>query len=400
MASITPNTKNGKIRSYRFRACVGRDKMNRQIFRSTTWSVPDGLTPSKADRSALKAAEQWEKQVRAEYEKDLKAPERVKRREIGKVQTLFADFVLSVWFPVCIDNGERKPKTVAFYNDTTKNITAYFSEVIMQEITSMDIQRFFIYLRTERGLAAQTIHHHYRTLNMIFSYAVKQEFMLANPMDKVDKPKLEKKPVDALSKEDASKFFSALDNCPLDFRCMLSLMISTGIRRGECLGLKWSSVNLADGTMTVERNVTYTSKSGIVVSTPKTSRSVRTLPLMPSVLHMLAQLREQRQQENTGADINDSFVFPGSGSIFAPRDPAAVTQRVKRFMKAHNLPDMSPHDLRHSCATLLLNSGADIKSVQAILGHTNASTTLNFYVKGDMQQMREATDKFASAFRL
>lgn len=400
MAAVTPNTKNGKIRSYRFRACVGRDKMNRQIFRSTTWSVPDGLTPSKAERSALKAAEQWEKQVRAEYEKDLKDPERVKRREIGKVQTFFADFVSRVWFPVCIDNGEHKPKTVAFYNDATKNITAYFSKAIMQEITPMDIQRFFIYLRTERGLAAQTIHHHYRTLNMIFSYAVKQELMLANPMDRVDKPKLEKKPVDALSKEDANIFFSELNSCPLDFKCMLSLMITTGIRRGECLGLKWSSINLADGTMTIELNVTYTSKDGIVVSTPKTSRSIRTIPLMPSVLYMLAQLREQRQQENVGVEINDSFVFHGSGSIFAPRDPAAVTQRVKRFMKTHNLPDMSPHDLRHSCATLLLNSGADIKSVQAILGHTNASTTLNFYVKGDMQQMREATDKFASTFKL
>lgn len=400
MAAVTPNTKNGKIRSYRFRACVGRDKMNRQIFRSTTWSVPDGLTPSKAERSALKAAEQWEKQVRAEYEKDLKDPERVKRREIGKVQMFFADFVSRVWFPVCIDNGEHKPKTVAFYNDATKNITAYFSKAIMQEITPMDIQRFFIYLRTERGLAAQTIHHHYRTLNMIFSYAVKQELMLANPMDRVDKPKLEKKPVDALSKEDANIFFSELNSCPLDFKCMLSLMITTGIRRGECLGLKWSSINLADGTMTIELNVTYTSKDGIVVSTPKTSRSIRTIPLMPSVLYMLAQLREQRQQENVGVEINDSFVFHGSGSIFAPRDPAAVTQRVKRFMKTHNLPDMSPHDLRHSCATLLLNSGADIKSVQAILGHTNASTTLNFYVKGDMQQMREATDKFASTFKL
>ena len=224
--------------------------------------------------------------------------------------------------------------------------------------------------------------------------------MLANPMDRVDKPKLEKKPVDALSKEDANIFFSELNSCPLDFKCMLSLMITTGIRRGECLGLKWSSINLADCTMTIELNVTYTSKDGIVVSTPKTSRSIRTIPLMPSVLYMLAQLREQRQQENVGVEINDSFVFHGSGSIFAPRDPAAVTQRVKRFMKTHNLPDMSPHDLRHSCATLLLNSGADIKSVQAILGHTNASTTLNFYVKGDMQQMREATDKFASTFKL
>ena len=77
-----------------------------------------------------------------------------------------------------------------------------------------------------------------------------------------------------------------------------------------------------------------------------------------------------------------------------------MTHRVKHFMKVNGLPDMSPHDLRHSCATLLLSSGADVKSVQEILGHTNASTTLNFYVKADINQMQAATNKLAAAFGL
>lgn len=69
-------------------------------------------------------------------------------------------------------------------------------------------------------------------------------------------------------------------------------------------------------------------------------------------------------------------------------------------MESNNLPDLSPHDLRHSCATLLLASGADIKSVQEIMGHTDARTTLNYYVRTDMKQMRNATNKFAEAFGL
>ena len=69
-------------------------------------------------------------------------------------------------------------------------------------------------------------------------------------------------------------------------------------------------------------------------------------------------------------------------------------------MKRSNLPDLSPHDLRHSCATLLLVNGADVKSVQQILGHADASTTLNFYVRADLQQMRSATEQYAAAFGL
>ena len=93
-------------------------------------------------------------------------------------------------------------------------------------------------------------------------------------------------------------------------------------------------------------------------------------------------------------------MFPGKTGLFAPRDPNSVTKRVKRFMKLSGFPDLSPHDLRHSCATLLLSQGADIKSVQEILGHADASTTLNFYVKSDIRQMKAATEKYAAAFNL
>ena len=400
MATVTPNMKDGKIFSYRFRACVGRDKNNKQVFRTTTWTVPEELVPSKVDRTAHRAAAQWEENARAEYKRDLLDPERVKAREIERTRTPFSPFVLKDWFPICIDNGEHKPKTVSFYNDTVKNIVAYFDKIPLQQITAIDIQKFIIYLRTERGFAPQTVHHHYRTLNMIFAYAQKQEIILKNPMDKVDPPKLVKKPVDAFSPEAAATFFSALNDCPLDFRCMLHLMITTGMRRGECIGLKWRDIDFNNAVIRIERNVTYTSKSGLTVSTPKTSASLRTIPLMRTALNLLESLFKERATEHPNTIVDDSFVFPSEADIFSPRDPNAVTHRVKRFMKSHGLPDMSPHDLRHSCATLLLSSGADVKSVQEILGHTNASTTLNFYVKADINQMQAAASKMAAVFGL
>ena len=400
MAALTPIVKDGKIRAYRFRACVGRDNIGRQIFRSVTWSVPDGLTPSKAERAANRAAEQWEADARAEYKKDMLDPERTKARNIENRKTPFSTFVLEQWFQICIDNGEHKPKTVSFYNDTVKNLVVYFDRLPIQNITATDIQKFLIYLRTKRQFAPQTVHHHYRTLNMIFAYALRQELITNNPMDKVDPPKLLKKPVDAFSPEAAKEFFSALNDCPLDFRCMLHLMITTGIRRGECIGLKWRDIDFNSAVIRIERNVTYTAKNGLTVSTPKTSASLRTIPLMRTALNLLESLFKEQATEHPNTILDDSFVFPSEADIFSPRDPNAVTHRVKRFMKSHNLPDMSPHDLRHSCATLLLSSGADVKSVQEILGHTNASTTLNFYVKADINQMQIAADKMATVFGL
>ena len=209
-----------------------------------------------------------------------------------------------------------------------------------------------------------------------------------------------RKPVDALTQEQTREFLKAIESCPLDFRCMLYLLITTGIRRGECMGLKWKDIDEETSVLSVERNVTYTPKDGLIVSTPKTINSIRTIPLMPSVLHLLSEYRAGVKQQNQGKDLTEAFIFSNAEDIYTPRTPDSLTRHLKRFMTKHDLPDLSPHDLRHTCATLLLANGADIKSVQDILGHADASTTLNFYVKSDLEGMKTATNKFASAFGL
>ena len=251
-------------------------------------------------------------------------------------------------------------------------ISEYFNGAVLQEISPIDIQKYLAYLRTEykgkqgKPLSAKTLRHLYGTLNLIFGYAEQQEMIAHNPMRKVSAPKKEKKPVDALTTEQAAKLFKLLPDCTLDFHCILQLLITTGIRRGECMGLKWGDIDELESTIRIERSIACTPESGVVISTPKTVNSIRTIPVIPSTLTLLQQYKEQMQNQHPNTILKDAFLFPNPKNIFLPRDPNSVTRRVKRIMKNNGFPDLSPHDLRHSCATLLLAQGADIKSVQEI----------------------------------
>ena len=405
MANIRENKKNGKVISFRFTVCLERDVRGKQIRKYTTWIAPADLTPAKARKAAERAADAWEEEVKAEYQK---------QKELGSAYRLppdkrrddFVSFVNDTWFVLQIRGENDKPNTIAFYKNMTRIISEYFKGSVLQDISPVDIQKYLVYLRTEyksklgKPLSAKTLRHQYGTLNLIFGYAEQQEMIAQNPMRKVNAPKKEKKPVDAMTKEQAERFFKLLPDCPMDFHCIMQLLITTGIRRGECMGLQWGDINEREGTMRVERSVAYTPESGVVISTPKTTNSIRTIPLMASTVVLLQKYRKQMQAEHPNTILKNAFLFPNKDDVFLPRDPNSVTRRVKRFMKNNGFPDLSPHDLRHSCATLLLSQGADIKSVQEILGHADASTTLNFYVKADLQQMKSATEKYAAAFNL
>lgn len=273
MASIIPKKKSGRIVSYKFKTCVGKNAQGKQIFRCMTWLPPEGMSTLKADRAAEKAALDWEDTVRAEYEKELSA------RTAGADYTLppeqrhddFNWFVSDVWLPLYVRSGSLKPTTVTYYQHMAQTITGYFNGAVLQEIGPLDIQKYLVYLRTEhksklgKPLSPKSQHHQYTTLNMIFRYAEKQGMIAKNPMNRVDPPKKVRKPVDALTQEQAEQFFQRLKSCPLDLRCILQLLITTGIRRGECMGLQWRDVDEQASVIRIERNVSYTTQNGIVI---------------------------------------------------------------------------------------------------------------------------------------
>lgn len=292
MASIRENKKNGKVVSYRFITCLGRGANNKQVRSYTAWYVPEGLTPAKAKKAAERAADEWEQQEKAEFQKQ-KELSAAYLTPPTKRKDCFTEFVNEVWFPLQICNGNDKETTVTFYKNIKKSTTDYFDGAVLQEIRPLQIQRYLNYLsndyRTKQGrrLAPKTVCHYYNALGMIFSYAEKQNMIAVNPMLKVDAPKKDKKPVDALTPEQAKHFFQCIGECPLEFRCMMQLLVTTGLRRGECVGLKWKGIDAERGTIRIERSVVYTPDSGVIISTPKTSDSIRTIPVMSAFLNLM-----------------------------------------------------------------------------------------------------------------
>ena len=150
MASVYPKEKNGKIVGYKFRALLGRED-GKQVFQCMTWTPPDGMTPAKMRKAAERAADDWEQQVREEYQKKQEAAKQGLYAAIPADQRKddFADFIDEMWLPLQVRGGECKPTTIDYYERAARTIKAYFNGCILQEISSLQLQRFIVYLRKE-----------------------------------------------------------------------------------------------------------------------------------------------------------------------------------------------------------------------------------------------------------
>lgn len=173
MATVKENKKNGKTISFRFTVCLERDIRGKQIRKTTTWAAPTDLTPAKARKAAERAADAWEEEVKAEYQKQKKLGSAY-RLPPDKRRDDFVSFVNDTWFVLQIRGENDKPNTIAFYKNMTRIISEYFKGSVLQEISPVDIQKYLVYLRTEyksklgKSLSAKTLRHQYGTLNLIF----------------------------------------------------------------------------------------------------------------------------------------------------------------------------------------------------------------------------------------
>lgn len=178
MANIREKKKDGKIISYSFTVCLARDTNGKQVRRFTTWTPPEGLAPTKAKKAAERAADAWESEVRAEYQKEeeAKAAGRAYMLPPEKRHDDFIAFIQNTWFPLQVRGVTEKPNTIAFYQTMVKTITGYFQGAVLQEIGPLDIQKYLIYLRINhksklgKPLSPKSVRHQYSTLCLILYY--------------------------------------------------------------------------------------------------------------------------------------------------------------------------------------------------------------------------------------
>jgi integrase len=267
-------------------------------------------------------------------------------------------------------------------------------KIMLSDLRALQIQNLYSQMQ-ERGLSARVVRYTHAVLSSALKQAVRWGMLHRNPAELVQLPKLNRKEMRAMSPEESSRFLAALENDR--YAALFSLALSTGMRPEEYLGLRWSDVDSAKATVTVQRALVWRTKGGGWYFTePKTSRSRRTIPLPASMILALTEHKRHQSEERLrlGSEWQDNgLVF--TTALGTPLNISNLTAKhFKPALKRAGLPKtIRLYDLRHSCATLLLSAGENPKVVSERLGHASITLTLDVYshVLPDMQ--KAATDK-------
>lgn len=467
MATIQKNIskKTGEVINWKWTALLGRDESGKQIRIAKRVEPLEGMTPAKERDKMQRLADAWEEQEREEYikikgrENDGKAQARKEKDKIT-----LAEFIDKRWMPNHVKKGVKPhtPDTIAFYTNMSNDIKAYFKPNLkLSQIDKEDVLAYLAYMRndakTKRGAqyGATTIQHHFSTLRNILNYAVYIEYIKENPCMKVrpdDRPQRDHKDIDFLDTDESIKFLTCLESDKeikhwkergltkkeieqgkvnqswnIDiarWKCMVNVLITTGLRRGELVGLQWGDIDRKNMMLKIQRNVTidttnkdeivkreeyekeedyerakYMTKINIGQLKGRGKDETRKVPVSKYVLGLLDQYKAV-QEEKYGADLlPHSYIFCKDNSAYLPMYPTEPTRMMSKYIKRHKLPNMSPHDLRHTAGYLAIESGASVKEIQAMYGHKDPSVTLKFYVGITEQAQQKTVEGIESLLR-
>ena len=281
-----------------------------------------------------------------------------------------------------------RPSTVRGYRRYAKQINRSLGEKQISLITTQQIQRMYNKLKRDgravcrekygTGLSDSSVRSIHMLLHEVMEAAVQARLIAKNPTAGTKIPKCNYPDKKISNESELAVFIEAIEREPL-WRDFFYTEITTGLRRGEICGLKWSDLDMEKGTLKIERSISNGEGGKLEIGETKTEKGKRIIRLPASTLRILTERKECALNE---------WVFPNLLEPGKPMNPSTAYGKLKSILKAAGLPDIRFHDLRHTFATHALTSGVDAKTLAGILGHTNASFTLDTYthVTGEMQK--------------
>jgi len=262
---------------------------------------------------------------------------------------------------------------------TRQHILPFLGELKLREIKPGQIQRLYNQM-VKKGYGLRTVQLIHTVLHRSLVHAVKLGIMPRNPADATTPPKPKPKEMKFYDETQAQKMLITAKAKNDRFYALYHLAVSTGMRQGELLGLKWSDLDRDFGMLQIQRQLTKKSGGGFDLSPPKTRAGVRRIDLGESSLKVLQDHLQMQYQEinQAGEKWQDSdLIFPST--IGTPNDRDNLRKRFKAVLKEAGLPEIRFHDLRHTAAALMLNNGIPVIVVSRRLGHARPSITLDIY---------------------
>lgn len=272
---------------------------------------------------------------------------------------------------------------------------AFTTAEAIARVLEKNVKKLFDIESGTGQLDNNTIRKHHELIRMILSQAEREMLVYYNAAKKSSPPKVTRKEVNYFQKEDVIRIREALEKEPLKWRVMTHLLLITGCRRGELMGLRWSRVDFETHQIKIDTNLLYSSERGIYEDTTKTD-TVRFIKLPIETMGLLYEyfFAYHRLRLANGDRWHDTdFLFVRDNG--EPMNPDSITQWLGEFSKRHDLPHINPYAFRHTMASILINSGKSIVAVSKRMGHARIGTTLDAYTHIINQADEQASECLA-----
>lgn len=326
----------------------------------------------------------------------------------SKAGLISSDILFSDYIKIWLERINKSVDAVTYqgYEQLAKShIIPYFEQnkICLQDLNKDHLQAYVDEkakngrLDNKGGLSGKSLKLHRNILNQTLKEALKSGLISINPCQWVKFPQIQRREPTFYTAEQVEKLLSVINNDSI-FYLLVKITATYGLRRSEILGLQWNSINFERDTFQISHTVVKVNET-VCKDKTKNASSFRSFPLIPEIKQLLIEekTRQQKNRKEFGKSyIDSSYVFVWDNG--KPYATEYISQHFKRILKRNNLPHIRFHDLRHSCASILLSRGFTLKDVQEWLGHSDITLTANIYGHLDIARKRTIADTMANVF--